>query len=287
MKNCKKHFVVALIVLMLGRFLAPIEAHAQIIEVGASAGLSYYMGDINPRKPFNNSSVGFGMLVRYYENTRWAFRLSYSYLQLKGSDDVSGYRPERGLSFKTNIHDIAAIAEFNFWDYFTGSKRNDLSPYLFGGISAFYFNPKAEDGTELCNMYTDVDYEGTMPARGEDKYSKFAISIPFGVGVKYSLGSKLGVAFEWRWDYTFTDWIDDCHAYYPKYNPGDDYVQYSDPTGFAADENGVNDKEYIQRGNKSDNDWFGYLNVSVVYKFVLPGGNDCHGGANKNIYKNY
>lgn len=287
MKNCKKHFVVALIVLMLGRFLAPIEAHAQIIEVGASAGLSYYMGDINPRKPFNNSSIGFGMLVRYYENTRWAFRLTYSYLQLKGSDDVSGYRPERGLSFKTNVHDVAAIAEFNFWDYFTGSKRNNLSPYLFGGISAFYFNPKADDGTELCNMYTDVDYEGTMPAMGEDKYSKFALSIPFGVGVKYSLGPKLGVAFEWRWDYTFTDWIDDCHAYYPKYNPGDNYVQYSDPTGFAADANGANDKEYIQRGNKSDNDWFGYLNVSVVYKFVLPGGSDCHGGANKNIYKNY
>ena len=47
MKNCKKHLIVALIILLMGQFLAPKAAHSQIIEVGASVGLSYYMGDIN------------------------------------------------------------------------------------------------------------------------------------------------------------------------------------------------------------------------------------------------
>ncbi len=287
MKNCKKHFIVALAVLFLGQILAPKMTRAQIVEVGASAGLSYYMGDINPNKPFNQSQLGFGVLVRYYSNTRWAFRLAYSNLQLNGSDEKSDYRPERGLSFKNNVHDLAFIAEFNFFDYFTGSKRNAVSPYIFGGVSALLFNPKADDGTELCNVLTDVDYDGTIPANGEDKYSKIAMSIPFGVGVKYSLGPKLGIALEWRWDYAFTDWLDDCHAYYPLYQSSDGYAHYSDPTGFAADENGANSNQYVQRGNKSTNDWYGYLNFSIVYKFVLPGSNDCNRGANKNSYKNY
>lgn len=293
MKNCKKHFIVALIVLLAGQFLAIKEAKAQIIEVGASVGLSYYMGDINPRIPFMKSDLGWGALVRYYSDTRWAFRLAYSNLQLNGSDEASGYRPERGLSFNTKVHDIALVAEFNFLDYFTGSRRNGLSPYLFGGISVFAFNPKADDGTELCNVLTDVDYDKSIPSNGDVKYRKMSVSLPFGVGVKYSLGKKLGVALEWRWDYTFTDWLDDCHAYYPLYDNADKpYVQYADPTGFTAETDpttGIisNNKKYVQRGNYSDNDWFGYLNFSVVYKFVLPGGKDCNSGANKNSYKNY
>ena len=287
MKNCKKHFIVTLIVLMFGQFLAPKAAFSQVLEVGGSVGLSYYMGDINPSKPFNQSKLGWGVLVRYYSDTRWAFRLAYSNLQLNGSDKSSGYRPERGLSFNTNVHDVAFIAEFNFFDYFTGSKRHGLSPYLFGGISLLNFNPKADDGKALCNVLTDVDYSGTMPDNGEEKYNRFAASIPFGIGVKYSIGKRLGATLEWRWDYAFTDWLDDCHAYYPTYDDKNQpYVQYSDPTGFTEDPEhpGTNERQYIQRGNKYDKDWYGYLNFSLVYKFVLPGGNDCNA---KDKYKNY
>lgn len=278
MKNCKKHFIVALIVLTIGQFVVPMTGRAQIVEVGGSVGLSYYMGDINPNKPFVASNFGFGALARYYEGTRWAFRFSYSNLQLNCSDEASGYRPERGLSFKTNVHDFALIAEFNFFDYFTGSKRNGLSPYLFGGVSVFYFNPKASDGTELHDLTTDVvDFEteddGTVSMKVPAK-SNCAASIPFGIGVKYSVAQRLGVALEWRWDYTFTDWIDDCHAYYP-INPD----TYSDPTGFhhAGD-------AYVQRGNKYNKDWFGYLNFSLTYKFNLPNGNGCD---KRERYKNY
>ena len=284
MKNCKSHFLVALVALFLGRFLAPVDVHAQVLEVGGSIGVSYYMGDINPRIPFNQSRLGFGAIARYYEGTRWAFRLAYSNLQLDGSDEKSGYRPERGLSFKTNVHDIALTAEFNFFDYFTGSKRNNITPYLFGGVSVLHFNPKAEDGTELCDKITDVDYVNT-PVKGTPKYNKNAISIPFGMGVKYSISNRIGTALEWRWDWTLTDWLDDCHAYYPTYNAGDDDVQYADPTGFTADDSGNNKNEYVQRGNISDFDWFGYLNLTITYKFNLPNGNDCNKKARYNNYK--
>ena len=273
MKNCKKHFIVVLIVLAIGQFLAPMTARAQVMEFGGTVGLSYYMGDINPSKPFNQSSLGWGMLARYYEGTRWAFRFAYSNLQLNGSDEKSGYRPERGLSFKTNVHDFALIAEFNFFDYFTGSRRNGLSPYLFGGLSVFYFNPKAHDGKELHDVITDVEYDKD-DNEYKVNYSLVNLSIPFGIGVKYSVNKKLGTALEWRWDLTFTDWLDDCHAYYPS-----DNNEYSDPTGFHTQGD-----MYVQRGNKYDYDWFGYLNFSLTYKFNLPSGNDCN---KRERYKNY
>ena len=292
MKNCKKHLIVALIVLLAGQFLAPKAAHSQVMEVGASVGLSYYMGDINPRKPFVQPSLGWGVLVRYYDGTRWAFRLAYSNLQLDCSDKASGYRPERGLSFHTNVHDVAFIAEFNFFDYFTGSKRNGLSPYIFGGISVLSFNPKADDGTALRDLFTDTNSNDLIEDQAANaKYGKVAASIPFGIGVKYSISRRIGVAAEWRWDWALTDWLDDCHGYYPRYtDPNNPVVQYADPTGFVGPEqqlpNGdvTDTKSYIQRGNSSDNDWYGYLNVSITYKFNLPNGKDCN---KKERYKNY
>ncbi|MDD5979462.1 MAG: DUF6089 family protein [Bacteroidales bacterium] len=276
MKNKEKHFALALVVLLIGVFLPSKMLCGQVIEVGPSVGLSYYMGDINPKMPLRQSSLGLGAVVRYYGGTRWAFRLSYSYLNLHGDDAVSNFMPERGLAFKTTAHDVSIVAEFNFFDYFTGSKRNYISPYIFGGISGFYFNPKALDGTPLSNIPTDVEDYGSVS--NGPKYSNWSASVPFGVGVKYSAGKKVGLALEWRMHLTFTDWIDDCHAYYPEKIDS----PYIDPGNLAG-----NGMQYIQRGNRHDTDWFGYLNFSIVYKFVLPGNDDCNPGSDKKYSKNY
>lgn len=289
MKNLRKFSVVALIAFFCGLFLAGNEAKAQVIEVGGSVGLSYYMGDINPKKPFSQSKLGWGVIVRYYNGTRWAFRLAYSNLQIAGSDEASGYNTERGLSFTNNIHDIALLAEFNFLDYFTGSKRHGLTPYLVGGISVLKFNPKAEDGTELCNVHTDVDYSGTMTYDGEKKYNTFALSIPFGLGVKYSVSQHIGLACEWRWHLALTDWLDDCHGYYPTYEHDSQgnlptWLPYADPTGYTADINGENHMKFIQRGNPTDLDWYGYLNLTLTYKFNIPQGKNCN---IRGKYKNF
>ena len=276
MKNIEKHFALALVVLLIGVFLPSKMVCGQVIEVGPSVGLSYYMGDINPKMPLRQSRLGLGAVVRYYGGTRWAFRLSYSYLNLHGDDTVSNFMPDRKLAFKTTAHDVSIVAEFNFFDYFTGSKRSYISPYIFGGISGFYFNPKALDGTQLSGIITDVeDYESEPKS---PKYSNWSASVPFGVGVKYSAGKKVGLALEWRMDLTFTDWIDDCHAYYPE----DNGSQYIDPNNLAG-----NGMLYFQRGNRHDTDWFGYLNFSIVYKFVLPGNDDCNPGSDKKYSKNY
>lgn len=253
--------------MVLSLLLMPKSVYSQIIEVGATGGVSYYIGDINPKKHFAQSDMALGGVIRYYENLRWAFRLQYSNLKLQASDEKIAYRPERGLEFFSKVNDISLIAEFNFFDYWTGSNRNYVTPYIFGGISMFHFNTYAADGTQLAPLKTE----------GQDKeYSTTSWSIPFGIGVKYSITERLGMTLEWRMHKAFTDYIDDIHGLYPEEDVIIGGVNYTDPT-FSF-------QEGMQRGNGSstsfgyNNDWFGTLGVTLLYKFVLPSKEPCYSG---------
>lgn len=264
----KKQLIILIFTLLSVLVFPMKKSQAQIIEIGATAGMSYYIGDINPKSHFNQSKLGLGALVRYYQNMRWAFRFQYSNLNLTSSDAVVGFRPERGLSFTNNINDFALLAEFNFFDYWTGSNRNYITPYIFAGVSVFTFNPCAEDGTELRPLST----EGT-------EYGNVAFSVPFGIGLKYSVFKRVGMILEWRIHKTFTDYIDDVSGNYPEYNNQDASAYnsvYIDPSGQM--------KPGMQRGNGETGgigyncDWFSMLSLSVVYKFNLPKKENCHSG---------
>jgi hypothetical protein len=160
-KLMKKSNFLAIFLFLALSFLMPQKSQAQIIEVGFSGGLSYYIGDINPSKHFAQSDYGVGAVVKYYDNLRWAFRFQYSYLNLKASDAKIGFKPERGLAFNSRVNDFSLIAEFNFFDYWTGSDRNYFTPYICGGISVFSFDTFAPDGTALRPLQTEgVAYKG-------------------------------------------------------------------------------------------------------------------------------
>ncbi len=243
MKNNKVLTVFLLLVLSLAM---PKNLKSQIVEVGATAGLSYYVGDINPSKHFLQSKIGYGGSVRYYQNLRWAFRLQYSRMNLTSSDAVVGFRPERDLAFRSAVNDIAFMAEFNFFEYWTGSRNDFITPYIFAGVSFLNFKSTNLYGEELQPQQNEgVDY---------DTYSW---SIPFGMGVKYSLTKRLGLTLEWRMHKTFTDYIDDIEGYY------------------------LEDPE-MQRGNGNshmfgyNNDWYGFLGMTISYRFNLPKKVICH-----------
>ena len=244
MKNSKVLTVFLILALSL---LMPKEANSQIMEVGATGGLSYYIGDINPSKHFNQSEIGFGASLRYYQNLRWAFRFQYSRLDLTSSDEVVAFRPERNLAFNSDVNDFALIAEFNFFNYWTGSKKERITPYIFAGVSLLSFNS------------TDLEGNALQPQKNEGvDYSTLSWSVPFGIGVKYSISKRLGATLEWRIHKTFTDYIDDIEGYYL-------------------------DEPEMQRGNGNshvfgyNNDWYGILALTLSYRFNLPSRTVCHG----------
>ncbi len=250
----------------------------QTLEVGPHVGVSYYMGDLNPMYPFAQSRLQYGGVVRFNYDNRWTFRFDYSRAEVTASDEVIKWRPERGLNFTSTINDFSLMGEFNFIEYYTGNPKKNVSPYIFGGISVFQYTVYANVGEELVDL---SDYATEGPQNPDAKWYKkmfgktspVGVSIPFGVGVKFSLSRHMGATVEWRMQKTFTDYLDDVAKVYPEEHAvytAEDGTAYdlSDPTG-----------NYIagqQRGNSSFNDWFGMARVSLTWKFNLPDGRGCN-----------
>ena len=210
------------------------------IEVGPHVGASYYMGDINPMKPFAMSDLQYGGVVRFNYNNRWTFRFDYTRATVKAEDAVIKWRPERGLSFTTNLNDFSFVAEFNFWEYYTGNPKRNVSPYIFGGISVFQYTPYSrilDDNLMIDTLINlrqyklDTIYRDTV--KGDDgKYhlttfsqlaeflggrtKSIGFSIPFGVGVKFALSKNMAATVEWRMQKTFTDYLDGVGGVYPE-----------------------------------------------------------------------
>jgi len=293
MENRRKFGIIVVIALFLGLFVAVGKTYAQVVEIGLTGGLSSYYGDLNPIKPFNEAKFGFGAVARYYQGSRWAFRFAYSNMEITASDEKVGISPERKRSFKTNLNDFSLIAEFNFLDYWTGSRRNFVTPYIFAGVGIVTFNPKSLDGKDLCNVLTDVNGysdEKNNIENGTAKYKKCAFSVPFGLGVKYSVSKRIGLALEWRVNWAWTDWLDDCSGYYPLWEAGDSWAQYADPSGLIAASpmnEGANTVKFIQRGDSVKYDFYSFLNFTVAFKFNMPQSKKCDAGSDRRFYNYY
>ena len=270
------------ILLVLSCLAVFVQANAQFddpktLEVGPHVGVSYYMGDLNPMLPFAQAQLQYGGIVRFNYNNRWTFRFDYSRATVTASDEVIKWRPERGLNFTSVINDFSLMAEFNFLEYYTGNPKKNVSPYIFGGISVFQYTAFADvNGTmvDLSDQKTEYyDPNEKWYKRMFGKTSPIGVSIPFGMGVKFSISRHMAGTVEWRMQKTFTDYLDDVATVYPE-----EHAFYTDENGAKYD---LSDPtgNYIpgqQRGNSSFNDWFGMARVSLTWKFNLPDGRGCN-----------
>jgi hypothetical protein len=243
-------------------FLLPwYSVKSQDLEVGLTVGGTYYLGDLNPGGHFLNTDISYGVLARYTLDTRWAVKISGMRGKIKGDAASGTFLPDRGLSFTNSMTDISGVVEFNFMPYFTGSRANRISPYIYGGLSVFFFNPE-NNGVSLRSVGTEgqnIGYKGRKP------YGSVSVSIPFGLGAKISIANRLGLQVYWEMHKTFNDYLDDVSTTYyldgRSIAPGDQAGILSDPT--------LNHEPGMQRGNASNNDWYAFFGVAVTYKFAL------------------
>jgi len=241
-------------------------SYAQTAEVGFFGGLSYYLGDINPGIHFLMSKPAYGFLARVNLDSRWTVKANAYRGEVRGDDQTGQTNSKRNLRFQSKITDIAFTAEFNFFDYMTGSRKNLLTPYIFGGIGMVIFNPMA-DGVKLKSIGTEgqnVGFDGRKP------YNLAAFTIPFGVGFKYSMNRRLSLTGEWGMRKAFTDYIDDVSTTY--YLDGSTITDnpeelLSDPTRIHL--------PMQERGNPTTNDWYNFTGVTLTYKFRLYNKNKC------------
>jgi hypothetical protein len=246
--------------------------YAQRTEIGFLLGGSYYIGDLNPKKHFLGTQPALGVIYRYNLNTRFAWKSNFYAGRLQNSDALSKADEKRNLSFRSYIAEVSTQIEFNFFDYMTGDVKKPFSPYIFGGISIFKFNPQAEyDGKWYDLQPLSTEGQGTTEFPDRHPYSTIAFAIPFGMGLKLAIVQKFCFGLEWGIRKTFTDYIDDVSKTYP-----DPLILKSEVSDIAAILSDRAIKTFnssntgLQRGNSKNNDWYSFAGIFFTYKIPRP-----------------
>jgi len=243
-------------------------------EYGIMLGASQYFGDLNPDYGFKYIRPAGGLFVRQYLNPYISLRGSVNYTKIGYDDRLSSnaFQKQRNLSFRSDIVEATVMAEFNFFWFSTGDPKRRFTPYLAGGIGAFYYEPYTQYGGHRYNLRS-LGTEGQNTSEYADrKYKPFSICLPVGAGIKYWISPGLNLGFEIMNRFTFTDYMDDVSQTYV--GAGKFGTDPSRPTvaGILQDRSPMVDgqklgREGKQRGDKATKDQ--YLFVQFTLSFQL------------------
>jgi hypothetical protein len=185
-------------------------------EYGVLLGASTYFGDLNPNYGTKYIRPAVGGFVRYHFNPYISLRGAVSYTKVGYDDKYTSnpYQQQRNLNFRSDILEAAVMAEFNFFWFTTGDPMHRFTPYLTGGIGAFYYNPY----TTYAGLRYSLRPLGTEGQNTEEfadrKYKPYSICFPVGAGIKYWLGPGVNLGFEIVNRFTLTDYMDDVSTTY-------------------------------------------------------------------------
>lgn len=265
---------------------------AQGWEIGVLGGVSNYTGDLSPAKNWYSlgpSHAAFGGFVRYNPHRLVSARFGVNYSTVSASDENAqdGLRQARNLSFKSSILEFALIGEFNILGYQPYNLAEVFTPYLFGGVAAFVFNPQAElEGTLYDLQPLGTEGQGLAAYPERQFYSLTEFAIPMGIGLKYAINDHWNIGLEVGTRKTFTDYLDDVSTTYV--NDGDILENRGELALALANRTGVpkslNDgRGSTASGNVAD-DWYLTAGLTISYNFLDNGlvGSRNRGGKGKN-----
>jgi hypothetical protein len=173
----KAHWTFLLIILSL-----PVTGQKRS-DYGVFAGVSSYLGDINPNRLLYSPLPAAGFFYRYNFNPRQALRGNLFAGGLRGNDlDFhNNFQQSRGKSFSGLTGEFSVQYEFNFFPYSSDGKRWDYTPYIAGGAGV---------------ATTATTGFAVLPV------------IPFSAGFKINILKNLGLEAEYSFRKTFYDNFD-------------------------------------------------------------------------------
>jgi opacity protein-like surface antigen len=210
-------------------------------DIGIWGGTSNYFGDMSKAPPFQTFNLNFGGYFRYNFNTRVSVRAMFLTGNFKQLGEIKG----TPWTYSKNVQDLSLQVEINYLKYILGERKTPFSSYVTVGIGMVYFpyevlnsniaqfNPKHPDVKNSKN-YNQSQLEAT---------------IPFGIGIKYNIGRRLGVGLEYQMRKIFSDKLDNL----------DDPLSYYNSQGELA--------KYTSAVH--NNDWSSYLGVHLTYMIYM------------------
>ena len=258
------------------------EIKSQNSEIGACVGTMFYLGDLNQTKLFklnlkdkslNQLHIAGGFMYRYNISPRFAFKSDFLFGKVSSSD-VGTDMANRNFNFFSPITEFSAELELNFFELYNTTGKNRFSPYIFAGITLFSFNPQTSYNDEIYELHS-LGTEGQGLEGGPKPYSLTSAAIPFGIGIKATIGRYFAIGAEWGMRWTFTDYLDDVGGrYYDndalRANYGNLVADLADRSPEILDVEGNPLPRHVEghaRGNETTNDAYSFACITLTVKF--------------------
>lgn len=252
-------------------------------------GTTWYYGDMNDRllahrKLFSYHLTG-GLI--YKASPRIYINGAFAIATVKGADSlaIQEFNLKRNLHYRNDIWQATLKMEYRLLGYRNGNTRR-VTPYVFGGVGYFHFNPIAElngNDIELQPLGTEGQYiEG---GGNPEPYSLYGFNFPFGIGVEFRLTRSLAARVEVTNHFTLTDYFDDLSSDY-----ADSSLLAATPNGLLAVEMASNlatgyPREGFGRGDPKDNDSYAFLGVTLLWSPDFLGKGGGSGGYGKGAHR--
>ncbi len=216
-------------VLVVTTFMTINSSIGQINEIGVFVGGSNYIGDIGPTDYIAPNNISLGVLYKWNKHKRYSFRGSFMYGKITADDqDASSMaRKERGLSFENEVKELSVGFEFNFFDFDLHKYGTHVTPYLYTGVTYFWYEALYFSDGQALKFDTDQTF-----------------ALPMVAGIKANVTSRWVVALEIGARLTFTDGLD-----------GSNPVK------------GLKDDPTLKFGNVNSDDWYVFTGITLTYTF--------------------
>lgn len=273
----KPVYVISLLIVTACFFSSVKGQGSKNFQAGIVLGTTNYKGDLDDNFALKFTKPGLGgyLAYKFHPNLRVQAHLNQGWMGAsdeKAAEDVP--RTRRNLSFTSPLTELALTLRYDFFGNSRQYKyRTGFSPYLYGGVAVFRFNPKAEIDGQTYNLQplgTEGQFLDDPNGIYADPYKRVQISLPMGLGIRVKLNEKLDLNLEMGARKTFTDYLDDVSGNYPdlgalaaqdpiaaQLSDRIDPVEY--PRG-AAYYNGI-------RGDQNKADWYIISSVSLTRSF--------------------
>ncbi len=210
--------------------------NVRALEIGAMAGKTYYMGDLNLANHFYSTHLALGVFAKYHFNSRLILRggAFYTNISARDRDFASAFQQQRDHEFETGLIELSAQVEFNFKRFIIGQTRKEaFSPYLQTGL-VFYVAPHS--------------------------VQNIGFALPIGMGIKKNISPRMVLGAEWAFRRTFSDLLDNI--------TGEDIRNNYDPSFTVPESDFESGRQHAFRYT---NDWYIYAGVTLTYAFKVGG----------------
>ncbi|MEO5966912.1 MAG: hypothetical protein ABIP68_08155 [Ferruginibacter sp.] len=249
-----------------------------LTDLGGKKGIgAKFIKDLNTGK----TTLSGGLFLSAIYKNAVALRLEGTFGRLQANDnvlagitDIAKERFNRNLNFRTNISEIALMAEFHPLYIFVDWMERDgdpprTSPYLLAGVGYYSFNPQGNvDGRWIDLQPLSTEGQGFKEYSDRQVYKLKQMNVPLGIGVRYELSQFLALRGEFVYRKLFTDYLDDVSKTYV--DPTLFYTYFSpdkaDLASYMADrqiETRTNPAGGGKRGSPKQNDAYFTFNLKL------------------------